>query len=84
MREGKKVYVSALDGDYRRKPFGKIGELIPLCTHIVKLHAICMMCKKNNGYYTLRTVQNEEIELIGANDKYMAVCLKCYVKANKK
>lgn len=82
MKEGKKIFVSALDGDYRRKPFGKIGELIPLCTHIVKLHAVCMMCKRNNGCYTLRTVKNKEIELIGSNDKYMAVCFKCYVEAN--
>jgi len=79
MKEGRKVYVAALDGTYQRKPFGKIGELIPLCTHVVKLHAICMVCKERHASYTLRTVESDEIELIGGTDQYMAACLPCYI-----
>jgi thymidine kinase len=30
LRLGKVVVVSALDGDFRRKPFGRILELIPM------------------------------------------------------
>ena len=80
MRLGKKIYISALDGDFRRKIFGKIGDLIPLCTHVVKLHAICMKCKQKDASYTLRIVESDKIELIGSQDKYMATCLKCYLE----
>ena len=79
MRQGRKVYISALDGDYLRKPFGKVGELIPLCTHVVKLHAVCMSCKEQSASYTLRIVESEEQKLIGAEDAYMSTCLKCYI-----
>jgi thymidine kinase len=80
MHEGRKVYVAALDGDYRRKPFGRIPDLIPLCTHIIKLHAICMVCKDRHASYTVRTVNSMAEELIGGADKYLAVCLPCYDK----
>ena len=83
MQEGRKVYVAALDGDFRRKPFGKVGSLIPLCTHIIKLHAICMICKERHASYTLRTVESDEYELIGGVDKYAAACLPCYMSRTK-
>lgn len=34
LRRGKVVVVSALDGDFRRKPFGRILELIPMAVRI--------------------------------------------------
>ena len=44
LRRDKIVIISALDGDFERKPFGQIPELIPLSDDIVKLRAICMRC----------------------------------------
>ena len=79
MKEGRKIYISALDGDFRRKPFGRIPDVIPLCTSVVKLKAICMVCKNNYASYTLRIVKGNDVEMIGSNDKYMAACLKCYL-----
>lgn len=32
---GKKVIVSALDGDFRRKPFGDVLQLVPLADSVV-------------------------------------------------
>ena len=80
MREGRRIYIAALDGDYRRKPFGRIPELIPLCTHITKLSGICTLCKVNNSSYTLRIVPGDTQKDIGAEDKYMSTCLSCYLE----
>jgi len=85
MREGRGVVVAALDGDFRRRPFGRIGEVIPLAAHVSKLTAICMLCPRAEGAfpadapYTLRTDESEDVELIGAKDKYQAACLGCYL-----
>ena len=39
-KEKKRVYVCGLDGDYKRKRFGSILDIIPLADDIIKL-AIC-------------------------------------------
>lgn len=75
---GKTVIVSALDGDFQRKPFGKICEMIPMCETISKLTAVCMMCHEREGSFTRRTVSGDEQELIGGAEMYIATCRPCY------
>ncbi|CAM38921.1 putative thymidine kinase [Leishmania braziliensis MHOM/BR/75/M2904] len=77
---GKVVMVSALDGDYRRKPFGQICELVPYCEAVDKLTAVCMMCHEQPACFTRRTVKVEQQELIGGADMYIATCRECYTK----
>ncbi|KPI83837.1 putative thymidine kinase [Leptomonas seymouri] len=77
---GKIVMVSALDGDYRRKPFGQICDLIPFCESVDKLSAVCMMCHEQPACFTRRTVNVEQQELIGGADMYIATCRECYMK----
>ncbi|KAG5506140.1 hypothetical protein GH5_05823 [Leishmania sp. Ghana 2012 LV757] len=77
---GKVVMVSALDGDYRRKPFGQICELVPYCEAVDKLTAVCMMCHEQPACFTRRTVNVEQQELIGGADMYIATCRECYTK----
>lgn len=77
---GKIVMVSALDGDYRRKPFGQICELVPYCESVDKLTAVCMMCHEQPACFTRRTVNVEQQELIGGADMYIATCRECYMK----
>lgn len=79
---GKTVIVSALDGDFRRKPFGSILELIPLAEYVVKLSAVCMICTADAAF-SKRIVEGDEVEKIGGSDMYVAVCRKCY-NANPK
>ncbi|KAG5505771.1 hypothetical protein JKF63_05107 [Porcisia hertigi] len=77
---GKIVMVSALDGDYLRRPFGKICDLVPYCEAVDKLTAVCMMCHEQPACFTRRTVNVEEQELIGGSDLYIATCRGCYKK----
>jgi thymidine kinase len=74
---GKHVIVSGLDGDFRQRQFGEIITLIPLADEVVKLYALCMVCRDGTSApFTKRTVAGTDQEMVGANDKYMAVCRK--------
>lgn len=74
---GKVVVVAALDGTFQRKGFPNILELIPLAEHVVKLNAVCMCCF-GEGSYTKRMSADQEVEVIGGADKYMAACRRCF------
>jgi thymidine kinase len=73
----KKVYVCGLDGDYKRRKFGSILDIVPLCDDVVKLKAICKKCKRNQGIFTHRMSKETKQTLIGS-DNYMALCRSCY------
>lgn len=75
---GKCVIVVGLDGDFLRRPFGKICELVPMAEEVVKITAVCMACHEKDAHFTRRTVQSNETELIGGADMYIAVCRDCY------
>lgn len=75
---GRVVMVSALDGDYLRKPFGHICDLIPHCESVEKLTAVCMMCHNQPASFTRRTVDSAQVELIGGAEMYIAACRECY------
>jgi thymidine kinase len=48
------VIVAALDGDFMRKPFGRILELVPLAERVEKLTAVCMICHDREASFTKR------------------------------
>ncbi|CAB3368427.1 Hypothetical predicted protein [Cloeon dipterum] len=80
---GKMVVVAALDGTYQRKGFGNILQLVPLAESVEKLNAVCMMCFESASY-TKRIGKEQEVEVIGGAEKYMAVCRSCYHKSPTK
>lgn len=73
----KKVFVCGLDGDFKRKKFGPLIDIIPLCDDLVKLNAICGHCKMNSGIFTHRLTNETEQTVIGS-DNYIPLCRKCY------
>lgn len=74
---GKIVVVSALDGDFRRKPFGRVLELVPMAESVTKLTAVCTFCHKD-APFTRRITSETAIEVIGGSDKYVASCRNCF------
>jgi len=53
------VYISGLDRDYLRKPFGQILQCIPLCDTITKLYAMDMISKDGSpAIFTKRSKQD--------------------------
>ncbi|KAJ3672992.1 hypothetical protein LUZ60_006366 [Juncus effusus] len=77
-RDGKTVIIAGLDGDYMRKKFGSVLDIIPLADSVTKLNARCEMCN-NRALFTLRKSSETQTELIGGKDKYMPVCRQHYV-----
>tara|TARA_B110000495_G_C22968998_1_gene568562 strand:- start:568 stop:1161 length:594 start_codon:yes stop_codon:yes gene_type:complete len=77
----KKVYVCGLDGDFKRKKIGSILDIIPLCDDVIKLKAICMNCKTNDGIFTYRLTKEKEQIVVGVKN-YSVVCRKCYNSFN--
>jgi len=76
----KKVYVCGLDGDFERKKFGQILNLIPLCDKVTKLTSLCSVCKNGApGIFSKRITLETEQTVVGS-DNYIPVCRKCYNK----
>jgi len=74
----KKIYVCGLDGDFQRKKFGKIVDLIPLCDKVIKLSSLCGLCKNGiPGIFSKRITSEKEQTVIGS-DNYIPVCRNCY------
>jgi len=76
---GKTVVIAALDGDFKRKNFNRILELVPLAEHVVKLNAVCMVCA-GDAAFTKRISKDDRIEVIGGSEMYMATCRECHAK----
>jgi len=75
------IIISGLDGDYKRKPIGDILKLIPLCDDVVKLKALDMIDKDGSeAIFSKRIVESDEQILVGAQESYVAVSRKNYLK----
>ena len=80
LKEGKKVYVCGLDGDFERKKFGSILDLIPLCDKVNKLSSLCSICKNGTpGIFSMR-LTSEKTQTVVGSDNYIPVCRSCYTK----
>lgn len=74
---GKMIICEALDGDFGRRPFGQILELIPKCESIKKLTAVCVSCY-GKASFTKKISDDATIIDIGGSDKYVPLCRHCY------
>lgn len=78
LKESKKVYVCGLDGDFERKKFGQILDLISLCDKVTKLSSLCSQCKDGTpGIFSMR-LTNEKKQTVVGSENYIPVCRKCY------
>jgi len=76
----KRIHICGLDGDFKRKKFGQILDLIPLCDTISKLHAKCLTCG-DPGIFSHRVTHESEQVVIGS-DNYLPLCRRCYNNSN--
>jgi thymidine kinase len=72
------VEACGLSGDFRRRPFEQISLLIPMCDDIEHVKAVC----RNSGHdapFSKRISLEQEQEVIGSTDKYLAVSRYYYL-----
>jgi thymidine kinase len=78
---GKIVFISSLDGDYKRRPFEEVLKLISEADTVTKCYAYCRSCLDKGIYtpapFSKRIVQSEERIVIGGIDSYIPVCRRC-------
>jgi thymidine kinase len=80
LSHNKQVYICGLDGDFERKKFGQILDLIPLCDKVHKLTSLCSLCKNGTkGIFSMRLTSEKEQTVVGS-DNYIPVCRTCYEK----
>ena len=78
LSKGKQIYIGGLDGDFERKKFGQILDLIPMCDKITKLTSLCSICKNGTpGIFSKRLTPETEQTIVGS-DIYIPVCRTCY------
>jgi thymidine kinase len=82
LKQNKKIYICGLDGDFERKRFGQILDLIPLCDKVTKLTSLCSLCKNGTpGIFSMRLTHETDQTVVGS-DNYIPVCRKCYSNKN--
>ena len=80
--ENKHVYICGLDGDYNRKKFGSLLDLIPYCDKVIKLHALCSQCKNGKkAVFSFRATEETDQVVIGSSN-YKPLCRSCYLQLN--
>ena len=76
-KAGKQVIVSGLDLDYLGRPFQPIPLLAGRAEYVTKLLAVCHRCG-GPANFTQRTVDSEDLVVLGATDSYEARCRQCF------
>jgi thymidine kinase len=84
LNHNKKVYISGLDGDFERKKFGQILDLIPYCDKVTKLTSFCSICKNGTLGIFSKRITEEVTQTIVGSDNYLPVCRECFEKPNCK
>ena len=85
----KTVTVSGLIGDFKREKFGILLDLVPLADSFILLKPFCKRCSdttrlKVEALFSHRVAQTDLSSNVdvGASDKYIPVCRKCYLELN--
>jgi len=69
----KLVLVAGLSGDFRRRPFGQMGELVSLADSLDTLAAECAMCG-GPARFTVRLTGGSDVTEVGGAERYQPVC----------
>lgn len=79
----KHVVVSALDGDFNRRPFENISNLIAMADTYTKLTALCPLCGDGTPAIFSKLKHSPSAPppqvLVGGEESYVSVCRKHYV-----
>lgn len=78
-RDGKHIYVAALNGDSNRQPFASVASLMSIVDTNVIMYAKCDHCCEEKALFSYRT--ETKGSAIGSSNKYIALCRHHYNSA---
>lgn len=82
LRRGASVFAAGLDRDYRGRPFGSMPALLAHADEIIKLTAICAMCKTQDSATMTHRVTGGDAQIqIGGGTDYQPLCRGCWITA---
>jgi thymidine kinase len=79
----RRVILAGIDTDFRGEPFGAMPQLMAVAEHVVKLHAICVICG-NPASRNQRLIDGKPARwdsptiMVGAAQSYEARCRACH------
>jgi thymidine kinase len=71
----KEIRIYGLDGDYLRRPFGQILDVIPYCDSIEKLRGVCV-CGQRSIHS--KRVTDDVGQFLLDEKAYVPACRLCY------
>lgn len=71
------IYLFGLDGDFQRKPFEPIVQVLPLCDTMIKLQGTCALCPAPS-LFSKRITDHQETYLLDES-AYIPICRLCYL-----
>ena len=80
------VVVAGLDGTFKREAFGHMLCLIPHAEEVLRLSALCTMCKDGTkAIYSKRIskdcpIAEDVVVVVGSAESYQPVCRKHYLE----
>jgi len=78
LQKQKFVIVAGLNGDYQRKKFGEILDLIPMADNVTFKRALCKVCRHPGRPASFTKRLDQTAETISVTSKYISVCRHCY------
>ena len=77
--EGKRVFISALNGDRHQKEWAATQEMIPLADEIIFVKAVCSKCGSYEASfsYKLNDTSTSQIDIGGSDESFIALCREC-------
>ncbi|MGL5358024.1 MAG: thymidine kinase [Metamycoplasmataceae bacterium] len=80
---GTNVIISGLDQDFQRKPFPLMANLMAIADVVLKLKAVCLVCKSCAGT-SFRKNKSINLWEVGDTQEYEARCKFCHQKGEEK
>lgn len=82
-KQGKRVLVAGLSGNYKREPFGELLSLVPYSDRLAKLASCCSQCavskKIKQAHFSYRVTKDEIEVFIGGKNAYVPLCRECFI-----
>lgn len=76
---GQHIIVAGLSGDFERKPFGEMLDLIPVADDVTFKRALCKTCCHPARLAAFTKRLSGETELVSVHNNYIAVCRMCFM-----